>query len=76
MTDDRDASRLSDDDKRINSDDDAEVARWVLALFTSPEELREAIRAVGPEVGKVKRYLFTVLLRRHKRGPDSNKPVA
>lgn len=70
MTDDQDTSRQSDDDVRINSDDDAEFARWAQALFTSPEELREAITAAGSELGKVKRYLFTGLLRRHTRRPD------
>jgi len=65
MTNDRDAQHS--DGARIGSHDDAEVARWAQALCTSQEELRAAVKAVGPEAGKVKRYLFTVLLRRHAR---------
>jgi hypothetical protein len=65
MTDDRGASRQGDVE-RINSDDDAEVARWAEALCTSPEEVVAAVRAVGCEVLRVKGYLFTVLVRRQK----------
>jgi hypothetical protein len=65
MTDQWGASRQSDDE-RINSDDDADVARWAEALCTSPEEVVAAIRAVGCEVHRVKGHLFTVLVRRQK----------
>jgi Protein of unknown function (DUF3606) len=65
MTDDRGASRQGDDE-RINSDDDADVARWAEALCTSPEEVIAAVRAVGCEVRRVKGYLFTVLVRRQE----------
>jgi hypothetical protein len=65
MTDDPGASRQGDDE-RINSEDDAEVARWAEALCTSPEEVVAAVRAVGCEVLRVKGYLFTVLVRRQK----------
>lgn len=66
MTEDRDVSRQSDDE-RINIDDDAEVARWAHALCTSPEELLAAVRVVGPDALRVKGQLFTMLVRRHGR---------
>jgi hypothetical protein len=65
MTHDRGASRQGDDE-RINSDDDADVARWAETLCTSPEEVVAAIQAVGSEVRRVKGHLFMVLVRRQK----------
>ena len=65
MTDDRRASRQGDDE-RINSDDDADVARWAETLCTSPQEVVAAIGAVGCEVRRVKGYLFTMLVRRQR----------
>jgi Protein of unknown function (DUF3606) len=52
---------------RINRDDEGEVARWAERLCTSPSELRDAISAVGPDVEQVKRYLFTMLIKRNAR---------
>jgi Protein of unknown function (DUF3606). len=66
MTEDRDVSRQSDDE-RINIDDDADVARWVQALCTSREELLAAVGAVGSDVLRVKGHLFTILVRRQNR---------
>ena len=66
MTDDPNASRHSDDE-RINTEDEAEVARWAQALCTSPEELLAAIRVVGSDVLRVKGHLFTILVRQHNR---------
>ena len=66
MTEDRDVSRQSDDE-RINIDDDADVARWAETLCTSPEALLEAIRAVGSDVLRVKGHLFMMLVRQHNR---------
>lgn len=66
MTEDRDMSRQSDDET-IRIDDDAEVGRWAQALCTSPEEVRAAAKAVGPEALRVKGYLFMMLVRRQNR---------
>ena len=66
MTDHQDASRQSDGET-INIDDGAEVGRWAQALCTSPEEVRAAAKAVGPEALRVKGYLFMMLVRRQNR---------
>jgi hypothetical protein len=66
MTEDRNVSRQSDDE-RINIDDDADVARWAETLCTSPEELLEAIRVVGSDVLRVKGHLFMMLVRHHNQ---------
>ena len=55
---------------RIDRNDEGDVTRWAEQLCTSPEELRKAIAAVGPEVDRVKRYLFTALIKRGARRPD------
>lgn len=56
------------DEPRIDVRDDRDVARWAQRLCTSPAKLREAIAAVGPEVERVKGYLFVALVRRTREG--------
>lgn len=50
--------------ERIDARLENDVERWAARLCTSPAELRKAIEAVGPEVEKIKRYLFVALVRR------------
>jgi uncharacterized membrane protein YebE (DUF533 family) len=57
--------------QRIDLGSEDEVARWAKRLGTSPAQLRKAIAAVGPEVEKVERYLFTALVRRS--GPKTGR---
>ena len=52
--------------ERIDLRDAAGLARWAERLATSIDELKNAVDAVGPELERVKRYLFLSLLRRDK----------
>jgi hypothetical protein len=61
-----------EDDQHIAVNDDAQIARWAHRLCTSPENLRQAIAAVGPLLRDVKRYLFAALLRDTHRRRDKD----
>lgn len=45
------------DDIRINVNQDHEVSYWTKELGVSEAKLREAVKAVGPLVKDVKKYL-------------------
>ena len=45
------------DDARINIHEDWELRYWSQTLGVTPDRLKEAVRAVGPMVRDVKRYL-------------------
>ena len=45
------------DDTRINIHQDHELRYWSRRLGTTAEQLRSAVRAVGPMVKDVKRHL-------------------
>ncbi len=45
------------DRKRINIHESYEVAYWTKTLRVTPEELRDAVSAVGTSVEKVREYL-------------------
>lgn len=42
---------------RIDVQDDQEVARWARKLDATPEQLREAVRAVGDKAADVEMHL-------------------
>ena len=42
---------------RIDVDDEQAVARWAKKLDATPEQLREAVRAVGPRAADVEMHL-------------------
>jgi hypothetical protein len=53
-----DKSKASGQDReRINVNQDHEVRDWAKSLKTTPERLKEAVRAVGDRVEKVKDWL-------------------
>ena len=56
MADDKTQSGGSDR-KRINQNQDFELRDWSERLNTTPEKLKEAIRAVGDSADKVREYL-------------------
>jgi hypothetical protein len=45
------------DRKTINVHQEHEVRTWTRSLNTTPEKLREAVRAVGTSVERVREYL-------------------
>ncbi len=45
------------DRKRINIHESYEMEYWTKALGVSPDQLRDAVSAVGTSVEKVKEYL-------------------
>jgi hypothetical protein len=45
------------DDSRINVNQDHEVTYWTKELGVTAEKLREAVKAVGPMVKDVRKYL-------------------
>ncbi|WP_082132194.1 DUF3606 domain-containing protein [Luteimonas sp. FCS-9] len=47
----------SPDRDRINVDEDYELRYWTQALDVTPEQLREAVAAVGPTAVAVRRHL-------------------
>lgn len=47
------------DPKRVNVHEDWEVKYWTTHFRASPDQLRTAVRAVGPMVDDVERYLRT-----------------
>lgn len=47
----------SPDSKRINVDQPHEVRYWTEALNTTPERLREAVKAAGTSVEAIRKYL-------------------
>ena len=42
---------------RIDVDDEQALARWAQKLDATPEQLREAVRAVGPKAADVEMHL-------------------
>jgi hypothetical protein len=42
---------------RIDLEDEQAVARWAKKLDATPEQLREAVRAVGPRAADVEMHL-------------------
>lgn len=45
------------DDSRINVNQDHEVSYWTKELGVTADRLKEAVKAVGPMVKDVKKYL-------------------
>lgn len=45
------------DDSRININESYEVSYWTKTLGVSADKLKEAVRAVGPMVKDVSKYL-------------------
>ena len=43
--------------ERLDDRNPADVERWAAELAVSPERLREAIRAVGTDIDKIKGHL-------------------
>jgi hypothetical protein len=56
MTDDKNKTGGQDRD-RINVNEDYELQYWTKALGVSPDELREAVNAVGPTAAAVRQHL-------------------
>jgi hypothetical protein len=56
MSDDKSQSGGSDR-QRINQNQEYELRDWSQRLNTTPEKLKEAIRAVGDSADKVREYL-------------------
>jgi hypothetical protein len=56
MSDDKNKSG-GQDRQRINVNEDYEVRDWCKSLNTTPERLKEAVRAVGDNSQKVREYL-------------------
>ena len=45
------------DRQRINVNEDYELRDWAKSLNTTPERIKEAVRAVGDRAQKVREYL-------------------
>lgn len=56
MTDDRTKTGAADRD-RINVNEDYELQYWTKALGVSADELRAAVKAVGPTAAAVREHL-------------------
>lgn len=56
MSDDR-TQRHGQDRQRINVNEDYELRDWAKKFGVSPEELKEAVRAVGDRADKVEELL-------------------
>ncbi|WNH49598.1 DUF3606 domain-containing protein [Stenotrophomonas aracearum] len=56
MTDDKSKAGGPDRD-RINVNEDYELQYWTKALGVSADELREAVKAVGPTAAAVRQHL-------------------
>lgn len=56
MTDDKSKAGGPDRD-RINVNEDYELQYWTKALIVSADELREAVKAVGPTAAAVRQHL-------------------
>ncbi|OEZ02447.1 MULTISPECIES: DUF3606 domain-containing protein [Stenotrophomonas] len=56
MTDDKSKTGGPDRD-RINVNEDYELQYWTKALGVSADELREAVKAVGPAAAAVRQHL-------------------
>lgn len=56
MSDDKTRTGSPDRD-RINVNEDYEVQYWTKALGVTPEQLREAVKAVGPTSAAVREHL-------------------
>ena len=56
MTDDKSKAGGPDRD-RINVNEDYELQYWTKALGVSADELREAVKAVGPTAAEVRQHL-------------------
>jgi hypothetical protein len=53
-----DKSKASGQDReRIDVDQDYELRNWAKVLKTTPDRVKEAVRAVGDRVHKVRDYL-------------------
>ena len=52
-----DTSKTASDRKFISLEQDYEVRDWAKSLGCTPEQLREAVRAVGNSADKVREYL-------------------
>jgi hypothetical protein len=59
-----DTSKTGGDRKFISLEQDYEVRDWAKSLGCTPEQLRDAVKAVGNSVDKVREYLSA---RRAKR---------
>lgn len=51
------SDRIPADTMRVNQNDDDEVAYWCRELQCTPDELREAVSAVGQDVENVRLHL-------------------
>lgn len=51
------AHRIPNDPARVNPNDAGEVAHWCTEFGCSPDELREAVSAVGVDVDDVRLHL-------------------
>jgi hypothetical protein len=49
--------REPQDRSRINASQPWEIEYWCEALDASPEELKQAVKTVGPQVEKVREFL-------------------
>lgn len=56
MADDKNKSG-GQDRQRINVNQDYELRDWSKSLNTTPEKLKEAVKAVGDQVEKVREFL-------------------
>lgn len=50
-------------EQRISVDDDGDVRKWANILGVTGDQLREAVRQVGPKVGDVKTRLGEIQVR-------------
>jgi hypothetical protein len=62
MSDDRSDSGRPDRD-RIDINDPNEVRNWTKSLGVTPDQLKDAVKAAGTEVSKVKEYLGKTVAR-------------
>ena len=51
------SDRIPADPERVNQNDDEELAYWCREMDCSPDELREAVSAVGQGVGNIRLHL-------------------
>lgn len=51
------------DRQRIDIEDSDEVRNWCKSLAVTEDQLRDAVKAVGPQAGKVRDYLGKTVAR-------------
>lgn len=56
MSDDKSKTGWQDDSK-INVNEDYELRDWSKKLGVTPQQLKDAVKAVGPGAGKVRKHL-------------------